>query len=870
MPTEEEIIKEMLKFDPGRQADPEEIDPAIIQEILKFDPGRIGGTYQRKESPVPGGTAPISTITGEEETGPYVPGKEGSAGMGTLIKAGFVDDPKKQIQIYADARGIPASRYRVFNGEIIFRDKDGNWQRETGELPLSVLKRGVAQTVTNPAVIGGTVGALVGGPKGAMAGAAGGELVREAIGAGLAADYQDPVSNVAKVYGEGLLAFGGEAVGSLVKGAIMGHRLAATGLKKGAGALRVVDFTPQDHFKAQMMKDLAREHNIDLPLHQAYNKESLNNFWMYLRKHPVTADKIKEIEDQLSQQGDEAIQSFVRNVRGGAAESPVEIGEQAKSAATKAITDAESQRAEAVYPIYVEAFKAADEAGGVDISPVIKNLDSIIETYPNGPARKILQSVKQKLGTEENVKIAKGRALKRDKVMADSKPVSFRNYVRNLGGIALDDPHYRGEIRDIFKGSRWGPGVVTRRSKGGIEMDELLARIKEGGQWRGIIETEDDILRALESNPNNLGAVARAGEGDIYDDMAREYAEQTGKVRERSDWKPTINRIPKVMFTPEKDLRKIQKALFEINDIIEGTAHEAATISPSSKNVLTRDLMSIKAQLLEQIGEVSPDFLEANARFAELSDPIDALKRSVVGELSRLSKDKTTAEATAKLFDATSIKDPELLWRARASIEPQDPGLWRKMIGSYISDVYERLVISEGEPISAFGKFERTLFGSPRQREIMKAAMGPKLFDQFSGLMSVLKRSTVGTRGQSMTAQFLAMEKELSPIKGTAPYRWASQTRAELVNSLMGRWNDIVVAGRQTELLNAMLSEDAVAKLSSLRRLSPGSRKLIDGLSAYTALISTKIGIEETGNQLPPAPLPSQLQPRPRPSRGQR
>jgi hypothetical protein len=870
MPTEEEIIKEMLKFDPGRQAAPEEIDPAIIQEVLKFDPGRVGGTYQRKESPVPGGTAPISTVTGKEETGPYVPGKEGSAGIGTLIKAGFIDDPQKQIQIYADARGIPASRYRVFNGEIIFRDKDGNWQRETGELPLSMLKRGVAQTVTNPAVIGGTVGALVGGPKGAMAGAAGGELAREAIGAGLAADYQDPVSNVAKVYGEGLLAFGGEAIGSLIKGAIMGHRLAATGLKKGAGALRVVDFTPQDHLKAQMMKDLAQQHGIDLPLHQAYNKESLNNFWMYLRKHPVTADKIKEIEDQLSQQGDDAIQSFVREVRGAPAESPVEIGDQAKGAATKAIADAESQRAEAVYPIYVEAFKAADEAGGVDISPVIKNLDSIIETYPNGPTQKILRSVRQKLGTEEDVKLTRSRMTKRDVVTKETKPLSFRNYVREMGGIAIDDPNYTGEIRDIFKGARWGPGVVTSRHKGGIEMDELLSRIKEGGQWKGMIETEDDSLNALAQNPTNAGVGFKGATEDQFSEAARQYAEQAGKVRERSDWKPTINRIPKVMFTPEKNLRKIQKALFEINDIIEGTAHEAATISPSSKNVLTRDLMSIKTQLLERIGKVSPDFLEANARFAELSEPIDALKRSVVGELSRLSKDKTTAEATAKLFDATSIKDPELLWRARASIEPQDPGLWRKMIGSYISDVYERLIISEGEPISAFGKFERKLFGSPRQREIMEAAMGPELFDQFSGLMSVLKRSTVGTRGQSMTAQFLAMEKELSPIKGTAPYRWASQTKAELVNSLMGRWNDMVVAGRQTELLDAMLSEDAVAKLSNLRKLSPGSRKLIDGLSAYTALISTKIGIEETGNQLPPGQPPGRSQLRPGPSQERR
>lgn len=855
MPTQEEIINEVLKFDPGRKQ-PTQADEDLINEVLKFDPGKIGGTYQPIQPDDkygrPSGT---STITGEPLKS-YVPGEEPSASMGALAKTVFADDPRKQIEIYAESRGIPASRYRIHNGEIIFRNKEGKWQRETGELPLSMLKKGAVQTAVNPAVIGGTLGAM-GGPKGAMIGAMAGETARQAIGAGLYGDFKDPVANVGKAYGEGLLALAGEGVGAVVKGAIMGHRMGQTGLKAGATALRVSNLTPQDHIKAQLMRDLAKEFDIELPLHQAYDKASLENFWMYLRKHPATADKVKDIEKNLAKQGDEALQKFIKDVRGGPAESPVEVGEQAREAATGAIKGAEGSRAEAVYPMYQEGFKEADLAGGIDISPAIKQLDGLIDSYNRGPAQKILQSVKQKLGTEERVEIAKGRTAPGWKPSKEEEKGlwSFRSYVKKIGGIAVDDPKYRGEIREIAKGAKWGPGVVSSRAKGGNEMDILLAKIKESKLWDGIVDTEDDILQALERNPTTE-ATWGMGERKIREAQNAAEASRSSVTERGQEFKEALalrkqGQLPKSIFTPEKDLRKIQKALFEINDIIEGTAHEAATISPSSKNVLTRDLMSLKSQMLTLIGEKAPTFIEANERYATLSQPIDSLKRSVVGELSRLTKDKTTADATRKLFDVQNMPDADLVWRARASIEPQDATLWNKMVGSYLRDTYEGILIRENDPLIAFGQFRRKLFGSPRQQGIMEAALGKDKFKQFNDLMTVLNRTTVGTKGQSMTAQFQEMNKAISPPTGSKVYQAITETKRAAAESLVGRWNDAVIMGRHIEMLDAMLSDDAVKNLSKLKQLTPGSQKLIDGLSTYFGLLSTKVGIEDIGNQLP-------------------
>jgi hypothetical protein len=141
----------------------------------------------------------------------------------------------------------------------------------------------------------------------------------------------------------------------------------------------------------------------------------------------------------------------------------------------------------------------------------------------------------------------------------------------------------------------------------------------------------------------------------------------------------------------------------------------------------------------------------------------------------------------------------------------------------------------------------------------MEAALGKDKFKQFNDLMTVLNRTTVGTKGQSMTAQFQEMGKAISPPSGSKVYQAITETKRAMAESLVGRWNDAVIMGRHIEMLDAMLSDDAVKNLSKLKQLTPGSQKLIDGLSTYFSLLSTKVGVEDIGNQLPGAQRQSQI-----------
>jgi hypothetical protein len=125
--------------------------------------------------------------------------------------------------------------------------------------------------------------------------------------------------------------------------------------------------------------------------------------------------------------------------------------------------------------------------------------------------------------------------------------------------------------------------------------------------------------------------------------------------------------------------------------------------------------------------------------------------------------------------------------------------------------------------------------------------------------MTVLNRATVGTKGQSMTAQFQEMGRAINPPTGSRIYEIGANTKRAVVESLVGTWNDAVIMGRHLEMFDAMMDNKAVRNLSNLKQLTPGSQKLIDGLSTYFGLLSTKIGIEDIGNSLPKEQSRSQI-----------
>jgi hypothetical protein len=703
-----EILNEPRKTVPQSKLD----ETDWVREIFEED--RIGGTYAPKKAgpELPSGAGgPISTITGKPET-EYIPRDEPGASFGTMVKNVFVDDPRKQIEIYAKARGISTSKYRIHNGEIIFRNKSGKWQRETGEGIIDVGERAAAQ-VANPAVVMGTVGGLTGNPLIAGTLAAGGEGIRKVIGSEVFGEEQTSLGNALDMSLQGVLAGGSELAGKL--GAAGLRKLFLGGKPAQYAGKEVVEgvLTGTDHAKAQVIQTLARQHGMELAPHQLYDREGMTNIWMYLRKHPSTSDAIRKFEDDLAISTDTAMKRFIRDV-GGYDEDPFIIGKKLSEIAEKNIDNAIEVRKTIASPLYRKAFQAETD---VDIKPVIDYIDTELVTA-------------------------------------------------------------KGEVRN------------------------QLLRAKK------ILEKPD------------LPKTTKGKKPSIVD----QYGKPIGGTPDIENW--------------ETSLQGLHGSKIEFDRIIENAKQD------SLGNTVKRNYQIIKDTLLKQMDAVSPDYAAARAEFARLSEPVKALEDSVMGALAKISKEPAQAEAYQKLMNLPS---PLLLRRARQSIEPQDPLLWKQMVGSYMRDVYQGLKAAEtegGRIINVAGKMHKRLFGSEEQREMMKAVLSPTEYQALDDLMTVMKHASVGTARQSMTQPFGKIEEQIAGPLLTSVQGYASRAMKHpwdtFIDTLFETWNDVKLAGRQQTVLDTITSPDALDKIRKLKPLTPGSKKLIEGVSTYFGMILPK------------------------------
>lgn len=360
----------------------------------------VGGTFQPKKSPVPGGSPPVSTITGKPEK-EYIPQDEPGAKFTTMAKAGFVDDPVTKIKIYAEDRGISIAeipkRYRINKGKIEFKTDSGKWQREVSEVPLSRVVQGVAQTASHPSTILGTAGAIVGNAPLAVVASMVGETIRKGVGKFVYDEPQTMWGNLIDITLEGALALGGEMIGKVISGSInkyLGRK--AKALKYAGREIRQGVLSPQDHAKAVYIKSLADQHNITLAPHQLYDKEGMTNIWKYLRKHPLTANAVQGFEKNLENQADEAIDGFIRKM-GGYEKTPDVLGKKLKDLSGKTIQLVEDARMSAASPHYDAAFNRVPFEQ-VDISDAMTEVDRLIgETVKGDPSHTALKRIKNML-----------------------------------------------------------------------------------------------------------------------------------------------------------------------------------------------------------------------------------------------------------------------------------------------------------------------------------------------------------------------------------------------------------------------------------------------------------------------------------------
>ena len=347
----------------------------------------------------------------------YIESAEMGATPVAALKAGMQTQKTQAITEFAKARGIPESRYRVVNGNIVYEADDGKYYAEVPGLfkkPSSSLMYNapdVAETI--PSIIAGlvTTPMLMTGLPGAIGSAA--------ITGGTAA-----TSNVARQTIAGLLA--GENRPIDFKDVAVSGLLDAAGQMIPASRLAMynrrvaTDINKLDPYATEDLAVLAEKMGITLTPAELTNLSSLKAQQKVLGNIPESGDTLaKFYEKRYTQQIQPAVEDFLSTI--SKVDDPMTAGFRGQKALKDQLENLKLAREAETAPLYTAAFSSAVP---VDVKPIVTQIDNMLD-IAKGDEKRALERIKNNLYRETTTVDANGKEVV-NKVLEDRLPALQR------------------------------------------------------------------------------------------------------------------------------------------------------------------------------------------------------------------------------------------------------------------------------------------------------------------------------------------------------------------------------------------------------------------------------------------------------------
>ena len=365
------VVDELLSGSTEEERKRFPISTSVVDEILS--PATAPKISIRDETIIPKSTA------------------AGGASALTALKAGVPTDKQAAIKIFAEARGIPESRYRVVGDEIVYQANDGQYYKEipsvftkpmtaAGYYAPDVLEAApdiAAGIATSPMLLAGPAGvagsALITGGV-----AAGTNALRQSI-AGLLGDQEFSGADVAK---QGLIS-GGMQVLPFGVGKYLERNIAKDIGK--VSSTEVADLTQK-----------AKALGIQLTPAELTNLPSLKSQQKVLGNIVESADTLGEFYlKRYKEQVQPAVNKFLSSV--SKVDDPMTAGYRGQQALKDRIVQLEQAREEGSAPLYRAAF---ERSVPVDVAPIVKDIDAMLK-IAKGDELKALQRIKNNLYREK-------------------------------------------------------------------------------------------------------------------------------------------------------------------------------------------------------------------------------------------------------------------------------------------------------------------------------------------------------------------------------------------------------------------------------------------------------------------------------------
>jgi hypothetical protein len=361
----------------GKPVEKEKEGPA---STVDFAADLLGGDTQRQGQW-------MRTMTGKV---PFERTSEAAASPSTAFVAGIPTDKMAAIRVFAKERGIPVSRYKVINGEIVYQADDGKYY---AEVPGLTYAPATSAAYVTPDVLEAVPGVAAGVATSPMlmtgpVGFAGSTAITGSIDAASNALRQ----KIAEI-------FTGQKfdIGESVKTGVISS--VAQAVPFGAGKIIerniAKDINRLDPVATQNLRNLSNQYGITLTPAELTNLSSLKAQQKILGNIEPSGDTMMDFyRRRQTEQISPAVESFLSRI------SPVDEASEAGSRVQKALNkrrdDLIKQRDDAASPFYTEAFKNQKP---VNVTSIISELNKDIDVA-KGTEQALLKRIKKNLFRE--------------------------------------------------------------------------------------------------------------------------------------------------------------------------------------------------------------------------------------------------------------------------------------------------------------------------------------------------------------------------------------------------------------------------------------------------------------------------------------
>lgn len=361
----------------------------------------------------------------------------------TALKAGVPLRESEAIKVFAKARGIPESSYKLINGQIAYKAKDGKYYAEIPSLtsapltsPLTSLAyitpditEAIPETVTGIATSAGSPAVAI-PASGAVSAAS--NYLRQKLGQSIIGENARP-TDVGSVITSGLLSGAAET--------------APYAYKKFAGrniAKDISQFNLLGGLESPEVRDLIRkskDYNIPLTPAEITNLPFLKEQQKVLSKVTPSSETVNKFyEKRLKENVQPAIDDFLNTI--SRQTEGIEAGAAGQEALFNRVKELKNIRETATGGLYKEAFASGTP---INITPVISKIDTMLTKASEGEKR-VLNSIKRNLYQDEAMTIPKTDLESLHRVKLEIDPILENPAATGIGRTVQRD------IKDLQKG----------------------------------------------------------------------------------------------------------------------------------------------------------------------------------------------------------------------------------------------------------------------------------------------------------------------------------------------------------------------------------------------------------------------------------